>query len=214
MNISPGDSVTWRHRDEDTPHSVTFEDGYDPYQGCSETSLLINNCMEEGDTTQRTFLVMGPFRYYCRIHRDDGMTGVVNVVGPSGSVGTTTTTRLSGSDGSSSSSSSSTTATTELVVSTSTTRPAVVASLPPTTMRPARSEVTAPRAPAPALNPEARDNTEALAALPAPADGEAAGSTDGGDSGGSLGLVGGLAVAVAGAAGVLAWKFRPRGRIA
>ena len=215
VNINPGDSVTWRHRDEDTPHSVTFEDGYDPYQGCSETSLLINNCMEEGDTTQRTFLVSGPFRYYCRIHRDDGMTGVVNVVGPSGTVGTTTTTRLSGSGGSSSSSSSSTTAPTELVVSTSTTRPAMVASIPTTTMRQAISPVTAPPAPPPALNPEARDNTEALAALPEAAGGDtAAGSTDGGDSGGSLGLLGGLAVAVAGAAGVLAWKFRPRGRIA
>ena len=100
------------------------------------------------------------------------------------------------------------------MVSTSTTRPAMVASIPTTTMRQAISPVTAPPAPAPPLNPEARDNTEALAALPDAGGETAAGSTDGGDSGGSLGLLGGLAVAVAGAAGVLAWKFRPRGRIA
>jgi plastocyanin len=215
VTVSPGDSVTWRHRDDDTPHSVTFEDGYDPYSGCSEPDIL-NACMQEGDTAQRTFLLAGSFRYYCRIHQADGMTGVVNVLGAGGAA-TTTTTRPTGGEGSSSSSSSSsTTSTTELVVSTSTTRPAAIANIPTTTTAPRPSYAPAPRAAAPPLNPDARDNSDALAALPPPPGGDAsaAGGTGGDDSGGSLGLAGGLAVAIAGVAGVLAWKFRPRGRIA
>lgn len=210
VDIRPGDTVTWRHRDDDTPHSVTFEDGYDPYQGCAEPDIF-GNCMTEGDSTQRTFLLPGTFRYYCRIHQQSGMTGVINVVGAAGS-GTSTSTTQPGLGSGTTSTSSSTSTTTPLVVSTSTTRPAVVASIPTTTTTPRPNYQNLPRGSAPALDTDAPSNEDQLAAFPAPAEG---GSGGGGAGGGddSLGVVAAAVVALAGAGGVLAWKFRPRGRV-
>lgn len=222
VTISAGDTVTWRHRDNETPHSVTFEDGFDPYEGCSEPDLL-SNCMAEGDTTQRTFLLAGTYRYYCRVHRQSGMSAVVTVVGPA-AVGSTTTSTArstpSSAAASSSSSSSSTTATTQAVVSTSTTRPPFVAAIPTTTTTAGVAYQPAPQGAAPALNPAAPTDEEETAAPATPGDedpsaertaGPAPGD-GGGSGGGSAGMLTAGAAIVVAAAGGLAWKFRPKSR--
>jgi plastocyanin len=65
LNISRGDSITWRWRDGGIEHNVTFSRFHSRTQG-------------RGSYTVR-FTHAGTFRYRCTIHGSEGMVGKVVV---------------------------------------------------------------------------------------------------------------------------------------
>lgn len=106
--ITVGDTVTWEHRDGNTPHTVTSTSGPESFD--SNTTCTAPNpvtCMTEGDTFEHTFDQAGTYEYHCKIHAQ--MTGTVVV-----EAGDDTTT-------------SSSTTTTTTAVSTTTAAPATTA---------------------------------------------------------------------------------------
>lgn len=78
IEITVGDTVRWRWVGAH-PHSVTFVGGPDSHPGCTLTTQ--DQCSRPGDPPfERTFEEAGQFRYFCRIHGAQGMTGTVVVV--------------------------------------------------------------------------------------------------------------------------------------
>jgi plastocyanin len=79
--VFPGDSVKWTHRDGDTPHTVSANDGsFDssPNTAGSCSTPFLDDCMREGETFEHAFPSVGTFSYRCKQHAS--MTGTVNVV--------------------------------------------------------------------------------------------------------------------------------------
>lgn len=78
VTIAVGETVTWEHRDGNTPHTVTSTSGPDSFD--SNTACTAPNpvtCMTEGDTFEHTFDQAGTYEYHCKIHAQ--MTGTVVV---------------------------------------------------------------------------------------------------------------------------------------
>lgn len=201
ITIGTGDTVVWVNED-DTDHTVTFDDGsFDSHPSCPP-GLFGGDCMEPGDRVELTFDELGEFAYRCKIHAS--MIGLVVVEGPDDSSTTTTTEKATTTSSSTSSttttsSSTSTTTTTmrELVTSSSMAPLATsstVATAPPSTRPPAEAPVFDP--------PEGVDG----------AGGEAAGGSSDGNGSGTVALIVALLLAVAGAGGFLLWRLRPRSR--
>jgi len=79
LTIAPGETVTWRHDDGSTPHSVTADDGsFDSNASCIPS--VASTCLAQGQTFARTFPDAGTFRYHCKVH--GSMTGTVMVTAP------------------------------------------------------------------------------------------------------------------------------------
>jgi plastocyanin len=76
VTIDVGDKVTWEQSGV-FPHNVKFDDGsFEEPADPTSTPW----------TAERTFDTPGTFHYYCEQHRDNGMTGTVNVRDATGSV--------------------------------------------------------------------------------------------------------------------------------
>lgn len=74
LQIAPGDSVAWTNCSAEA-HTVTFDDGE------SDATIL------PGQRTTRAFPAPGTFSYFCRIHLNNGMEGVVTVQSPTAAGG-------------------------------------------------------------------------------------------------------------------------------
>src|SRR5438270_4053582 len=130
VTVSVGDTVSWIY--ESSPagspgHTVTFSDR-DLNPNCPP-QLLFNDCQRgPGDRVSRTFGAPGTYPYYCKIHRGQGMTGVVIVTAVTSTAttapksSTTTTVRASSSSTTTTAraTSSSTTTTTRALATSST----------------------------------------------------------------------------------------------
>jgi plastocyanin len=82
LEVQLGDTVMWEAGDDD--HTVTARDG--SFDSSSR------GLMEQGDEYRWRFRTPGQFPYYCRIHGNRGMQGVIVVVDPY-APSTTTSTR-------------------------------------------------------------------------------------------------------------------------
>jgi plastocyanin len=69
VTITQGDTVTWNN-DGGNFHNVHFEDG---------SFVMPMSPMESMWSYPRTFTQPGTFKYYCEVHKDQGMTGTVVV---------------------------------------------------------------------------------------------------------------------------------------
>lgn len=200
VDVTVGDTVTWVYQSSpgNSGHTVTFEDptlnADGRFANCPGT-ILSDDCQRSASPpVSRTFNRVGTFPYYCKLHRPDGMTGVVVVAAKvtTTTVAVTTSSTLARATTTSStakaSSTSSTTATTRQLATSST----LVKS---TTTTADTTSVLLP-GDAPSF-----DDTNSSAA-------GASGSDDGGDSGTVALIVAGLlAVGVGG--GFLLWRLRP-----
>jgi plastocyanin len=198
VDVTVGDTVTWIYQSSPPTsqgHTVTFNDR-DLNPNCPPT-LLLNDCQRSpSDRVSRTFTTPGTYAYYCKIHRGQGMTGVVVVsaatststTAPASSTtatvkaSTTTTTRAA---------TSSTTSTTRVLATSST----VVKS---TTTTSDPSSALLPGAPPPLSGDDSNSN----------AAGRPGGSSHGSDSG-TVALIVGLLLAVSAGGGYLLWRIRP-----
>lgn len=195
VDISVGDRVVWTNKSNNA-HTVTFQNGPDLHQTCTQGLLgPVGNCQDPGTTAQYTFNNAGTFAYYCKLHRSQGMAGVVVVSAAS----TTSTTAARSS-------------------TTTTTRPAT------TTTRLATSSTTAttrPLATSSTLEDSSTTTTRAdgtSVLLPGdapPMGGEGAnsaadsgGSDDGGDTA-TVALIVALLLVVSAGGGYLLWRLRP-----
>lgn len=91
VTITVGETVTWEHRDGNTPHTVTSTSGPESFD--SNTTCTAPNpvtCMTEGDTFEHTFDRAGTYEYHCKIHAQ--MTGTVVVEADGGTTTSSTTT--------------------------------------------------------------------------------------------------------------------------
>jgi plastocyanin len=83
LEVSIGDTVAWAAEDDD--HTVTARDGsFDS----SDRGL-----MASGDDFRWRFRAPGTYPYFCRVHGNRGMQGVIVVVDPSAPSTTATSTR-------------------------------------------------------------------------------------------------------------------------
>lgn len=72
--ITAGETVAWGHFGEN-PHTVTADDNaFDSHPGCPG-----EGCMRQGDVFAVRFDEPGEYPYFCRVHREQGMVGVVVV---------------------------------------------------------------------------------------------------------------------------------------
>ena len=89
--MGPGDTVTWRNEDEETPHTVTFGRIQGPssvasgdptaFDGTqSVNSGYIGQNRPLGSDFSVTFAAPGQYRYDCLLHVGEGMSGVVSVI--------------------------------------------------------------------------------------------------------------------------------------
>jgi plastocyanin len=83
LEVYVGDTVVWLAGDDD--HTVTARDG--SFDSSSRGP------MAEGDEFRWRFRAPGTYAYYCRVHGNRGMQGVIVVVDPSAPSTTATTTR-------------------------------------------------------------------------------------------------------------------------
>ena len=201
VEVIVGETVTWVYQSSpgNSGHTVTFEDptlnADGRFTNCPGT-ILGDDCQRSSSApVLRRFDRAGTFPYYCKVHRSDGMAGVVVVsakVTPSTVAATTSSTLARATTTSStakSSSTSSTTATTRQLATSST----LVKS---TTTTADTTSVLLP-GDAPSF-----DDTNSSAA------GSSGGSDDGGDSG-TVALIAGLLLAVGVGGGFLLWRLRP-----
>lgn len=208
IEISPGDTVVWKHESGNARHTVTFDDGsFDSHPACP--ALLVERCLRDGETVQRQFNQPGTFTYHCKIHKASGMVGTITVVGPAGPTptsppggtppGGTATTRPS--------SSPTTEATAPPTTQTSrpppSTKPTVIRSTTTTT-----GPVTTPadKSEPPAFDPDSPEEVTEVAKTE-PGSAGAAGGGDGGS--GPVALIAGMLVAVAAGGAFLLWRLRP-----
>jgi plastocyanin len=198
VDVAVGESVTWIY--ESSPgnagHSVTFEDptlNDTRFQNCP--GFVLNDCQRSpSDRVVRTFRRVGNFPYYCKVHRAEGMTGVVVVSAVTSTTSPSTTSstlpRATTTSSTAKGSTSSTTATTRQLATSST----LVKS---TTTTANTTSVLLP-GDAPAFP---GDDANSAA-------GQSGGSDDGSDSG-TVVLIVGLLLAVAVGGGYLLWRLRP-----
>jgi plastocyanin len=201
VDVTVGDTVTWVY--ESSPggsgHTVTFEDPTlntdGRFTNCPGT-LLGDDCQRSGTApVSRTFGRAGTFPYYCKVHRSQGMTGIVVVsTRVTTSTAATTSSTLARATTTSSTlraSTSSTTATTRPLATSST----VISS---TTTTAATTSALLPGDPPPFSG----DDTNSSAA------GQSGGSDDGSDTR-TVALIVGLLLAVSVGGGYLLWRLRP-----
>ncbi len=197
ITVAVGDTVSWIF--ESSPpgsvgHTVTFSDR-DLNPNCPP-QLLFNDCQRgPGDRVSRTFKEPGTYSYYCKIHRDNGMVGLVVVTAATSTSSTapksstTTTTARASSTTTTARATSSTTSTTRPLATSST----VVRS---STTTSDTSSVLLPGAPPPLSG----DSSSATG-------GGSGGS--GGSDGGAVALIVGLLLAASAGGGYLLWRLRP-----
>jgi plastocyanin len=199
VNVAPGDTVVWTFESAPTNsarHTVTFDDGTDLNPACP--AVLLNDCQDTpGETVQRLFAAPGTYPYYCKIHRNQGMVGVVVV-----QAATTTTAAATTSSTLPRQTTTSSTARASTTSSMApTTRPLATSSTiatSSTTTTTDSSSVLMPGDP-PAFP---GDGTNSSAA------GQSGGSDEGGDAG-TVALIVALLLAVSAAGGYLLWRMRP-----
>lgn len=205
VDVTVGDSVTWVYQSSpaNSGHTVTFEDPTlntdGRFANCPGT-LLADDCQRSSSQpVVRSFNRVGTFPYYCKVHRTQGMTGVV-VVGPK--VTTTTTAssttsstlpRATTTSSTAKASTSSTTATTRALATSST-----LASSSTTSTTADTSSVLLPGDPPPFSGEDANS-----------AAGKSGGSDDDGSDSGTVALIVAGLLAVAGGGGYLLWRLRP-----
>jgi plastocyanin len=195
VDVSLNDTVVWTF--ESSPsgpgHTVTFDDGTDLNRNCPGTELF-NDCQDTpGEVVQRRFSTTGTYPYYCKIHRGQGMVGVV-VVSAATTTSTPTTstsTTVKASTTTTAKPTSSTTSTTRALATSSTV-------LKSTTTTADTSSVLSPGEPPPLSGGDSNSN----------AAGKADGSKDGSDSS-TVALIVGLLLAVSAGGGYLLWRLRP-----
>jgi len=190
VNVAAGDTVVWKNEDN-VAHTVTFDDGFDSHPRCT---VLLGpvNCMDPGQTAQRSFDQPGEYRYRCKIH--GSMVGMVAV--KAAEVTTTTDTTPTTEPP---------TTVTTLATTTTTRKLATSSTMPSTTTSTAPAETTTTLTPneSPSFEPEGGDDDQTGTAAPA--------ASGGGDSGsGTVALIVAMLLAVAGGGGVLLWRLRPR----
>ena len=198
VDVSVGDTVSWVYESSPTGsrgHTVTFNDR-DLNPNCPP-SLLINDCQNSpADRVSRTFNAAGTYPYLCKIHRSEGMTGVVVVT----AVASTTTTALASTTTTRAPSTSTTRATSS---TTSTTRALATSStvVQSSTTTSDTSSVLLPGDAPPFVGDDGNSAT-----------GQPGGS--GGDDGDTttVALIVGLLLAVSSGGGYLLWRLRP-GRV-
>src|SRR5437773_1248770 len=79
VDVAPGDTVVWTFESSSggAGHTVTFDDGTDLNRNCPG-NVLFNDCQDTpGEVVQRRFTQAGTYPYACKIHRSNGMVGVV-----------------------------------------------------------------------------------------------------------------------------------------
>jgi len=197
ITVAVGDTVSWVY--ESSPpgspgHTVTFEDK-DLNPGCPpQLGGLINDCQRSpGQRVSRTFNAPGTYSYYCKIHQNQGMVGLVVVT-----AATTSSSTAPKSSTTTTTARSSSTTTTRATSTTTTTRPLATSStvVRSSTTTSDTSSALLPGAP-PSLS---GDSNSAAGGRP-------------GDSGGSdrgpVALIVGLLLAVSAGGGFLLWRLRP-----
>jgi plastocyanin len=195
VTITPNDTVVWTFESGPEPgHTVTFDDGTDLNRNCPP-SLLLNDCQDgPGEIVQRRFTAPGTYSYYCKIHRQSGMTGVVVVAAPASTTVTTAATS------STSTTQKATTTTAKATSSTTTTTRALVTS---STQGPSSTTTTTSEATSvllPGAPPPFTDETSTAA--------NKSGSKEETDSG-TVALIVALLLGVSAAGGLLLWRLRP-----
>jgi|GEM_PF-2952808 len=199
ITVAVGDTVSWVY--ESSPagspgHTVTFEDK-DLNPGCPpQLGGLINDCQRTpGQRVSRTFNAPGTYSYYCKIHQNQGMVGLVVVT----AVTTSSSTAPQSSTTSVTARASSTTTTTRATSSTT------------TTTRPLATSSTVVRS-----STTTSDTSSALVPGAPPSlsgDSTSAAGAGSGDSGGSdrgpVALIVGLLLVVSAGGGYLLWRLRP-----
>jgi plastocyanin len=196
VDVTVGDTVSWVYESSPpgTGHTVTFNDR-DLNPNCPP-KLLIDDCQRSpSDRVSRMFTTAGTYAYYCKIHRSQGMTGVVVVTiaatsSTTGSASSTTAT-IRASTTTTAKVTSSTTSTTRVLATSST----VIKS---TTTTSDPSSALVPGEPPPFSS----DDSNSKAA------GKSGGSNNGSDSG-TVALIVGLLLAVSAGGGYLLWRIRP-----
>jgi plastocyanin len=197
VDVAVGDTVSWIYQSSPPTsqgHTVTFNDR-DLNPNCP--SPLLNDCQRSpSDRVSRTFTTTGTFAYYCKIHRSQGMTGVVvvtaaattNTTAPASS--TTATVRASTTTTTKAATSSTTSTTRALATSSTVLRSTTTTSDPSSALQPG------------APPPFSGDDPNSKAA------GKSGGSNSGSDSG-TVALIVGLLLAVSAGGGYLLWRIRP-----
>ena len=200
VDVAPGDSVVWTFQSAPSGspgHTVTFDDGTDLNRNCPG-NLVFNDCQDTpGETVQRRFTTPGTYPYSCRIHRGDGMVGVVVV-----SAGGTTSSTVPGGSTSTATVKSSTTTTTKAASTSSTTGTTRVLAtsstmVKSTTTTSDSSSVLLPGEPPPFSS----DDTSSAAGK--------SGDSNGGSDSGTVALIVGLLLAASAGGGYLLWRLRP-----
>jgi plastocyanin len=189
VEVVAGDRVIWTNESTER-HSVTFDAGPDLPQGCDP--LLPVGCQAPGTTVQHTFTTPGTFRYHCKIHASQGMTGVVVVSAATTSTtasSTTTTLRAS---------------TTTRATTTSTTRALATSStvVQSTTTTTDPSSVLLPGE-APSFTDDSSTTVTGQASQPADPPNETRRDST------TVAVIVGLLLAVSAGGGYLLWRLRP-----
>jgi plastocyanin len=201
VNVAPGDTVVWKNEDQ-VGHTVTFDDGsFDSHPNCVQP-LIGNavNCMNPGETVQRSFDAEGEYQYRCKLHASNGrgMVGLVSVKAAVVTATTTTTTTTATAEPPTTVTTAATTTTTRKLATSST-----LASTTTSTV-PAETTTTVTPGESPAFDPGDGGGQDGAAA---PA---GSGGGGGGSGSGTVALIVAVLLGVAGGGGVLLWRLRPR----
>lgn len=191
VTVGVGEKVVWKNQD-DASHTVTSNDNkFDSNPACP--AVVLQDCLEKGESFAHTFDQAGEYEYYCKIH--SSMTGVVLV--QAAAVTTTTQAPTTTTLAPTTSSTAATTTTTRKLATSST----VPSSTTTSSTLPAESSTTLPNE-APAFDPD-EGGGDGGSASPASSGG------DGGGGSGTVALIVAALLAVAGGGGVLLWRLRP-----
>ena len=197
IHISLGDTVVWKYRSSPSApnHTVTFDNGPDLNPFCP---LLGSDCLSQANpSVQRTFSTAGTFRYHCKIHSGQGMTGTIVVSAPTTTTNPVTTAPKSSTTATAKASSTTTTARPTSSSTTSTTRPLATSS---TVVRSSTTTSDTSSALLPGAPPSLSGDSSSAAG----------GSGDSGSSDrGAVALIVGLLLAVSAGGGYLLWRLRP-----